>query len=604
MDGSRFRHSTPTGTKEFSMSTRAITCLLSLIVGTLSVAVATAREPSPPGRVLHVSPQPLTSVDGKLQFTTIGAAAKAVEPGDRVCIHAGVYRESVVIEKSGTKERPIRFEAEPAARVVITGADVLSPWRKEADPGPEKLYSADWPHAFLAGPTHAHPDDPYHLLIGRVEQVFVQGYPLHQVLRRSELSRGSFWVDGEHQRLYAESSGSEDLNGLHVEASVRPVLWQCKGDDVQVRGVRFRYAANAAQEGAAQFYGRGDAVEDCVFERTNGVGASFFGAEQTVRRCTFQDNGQMGFSVVGARDLLMSGCLTRNNNTKNFARGWEAGGDKVVSSRRVTIEKSRFVDNRGSGLWFDIGNEACTVRNCLIADNEDAGIFYEISYGLHAEDNIITGNGFAETPGAWGAEAGIALSSSPECVIERNLVVGNKEGFDFREQLRTTPRIGQPPGKADEKVWNHDEVLRANVFADNRDAQLWGWFDVPDERLWPKAMQTGGSPGKDASLSLEGLRLVTEDNLYTTRDGEGLFHWGTEWRHHEYFTSLDAVREKLSLEKGSVAAPFLFADYPTHDFRVPADSAALKLGAYPRGSVPDCRLGTMPPADSPDEEGR
>ena len=586
------------------MSTRAIACLLSLSVGILSADAATAQEPSPPGRVLHVSPQPLASISSKRQFTTIGAAAEAVEPGDRVCIHAGVYRESVVIEKSGTRERPIRFEAEPAARVIVTGADALSSWRKEADAGPDNLYSAEWPHSFLNGPDHAHPDDAYHLLIGRVEQVFVQDYLLHQVLRRSELGRGSFWIDAEHRRLYAESSTNEDLNGLRVEASVRPVLWQCQGDNVQVRGVCFRHAANSAQQGAALFFGRGDAVEDCVFERTNGVGAGFFGSEQTVRRCTFQDNGQLGFSVVRAQDLLMSECLTRNNNTKGFARGWEAGGDKVVLSRRVTIEKSRFVGNRGSGLWFDIGNEACTVRNCLIADNEDAGIFYEISYGLHAQDNVIIGNGFAETPGAWGAEAGIALSSSPECVVERNLIVGNKEGFNFREQLRATPRIGQPPGTAEEKVWNHDEVIRGNVFAYNRDAQTWGWFDVPDQRIWPKAMQTGSGPGEAASLSLEGLHLVLEDNVYATRDGEGLFHWGTEWQRHEHFTNLDAVREKLSLEKDSVSAPFVFADYSTHDFRVPADSAALKLGAYPQGSVPDCRLGTVSASDGPIELGR
>ena len=594
------------------MSTRAITRLLSLIVGVLSASVAAAQEPSPrdatakgpPGRVLHVSPQPLTSIGRHLQFTTIGAAAKAAEPGDRVRIHAGVYRESVVIDQSGTRERPICFEAEPAARVIVTGADPLSSWRKEGDRGADNLFSVGWTHAFVGNADHAHPDDPYHLLIGRVEQVFVQDYLLHQVLRRAQLGRGSFWVDAEHQRLYAWSATNENLNDLRVEASVRPVLWQCTGNDVQLRGVRFRYAANTAQQAAAQFNGRGDVVEDCVFERTNGVGAGFFGAEQTVRRCTFQDNGQLGFSVVHAQDLLMSECLTRNNNTKNFSRGWEAGGDKVVLSRHVTIERSRFVDNRGSGLWFDIGNEACTVRNCLIADNEDAGIFYEISYGLHAQDNVIIGNGFAETPGAWGAEAGIVLSSSPECVIERNLLVGNKEGFDFREQARGTPRIGQPPGAAEERVWNHDEVIRHNVFAYNRDAQVWGWFDMKDERIWPRAMQTGGSREGAAALSLESLHLVMEDNVYASRDGEGLFHWGTEWLRRKYYSSLDTVRGELNLEQNSVDEPFVFGDYSACDFRVPPGSAALKLDAYPRGSVPDTRLGTLQPVGTTAEPAR
>ena len=100
----------------------------------------------------------------------------------------------------------------------------------------------------------------------------------------------------------------------------------------------------------------------------------------------------------------------RRNNAKEFDRGWEAGGDKVCLSRGVVIEGSRFEDNQGSGIWFDIGNEECTVKNCLIADNDDAGIFYEISYGLHAHDNVIVGNGFADTPGSWGASAGICLS--------------------------------------------------------------------------------------------------------------------------------------------------------------------------------------------------
>ena len=86
-----------------------------------------------------------------------------------------------------------------------------------------------------------------------------------------------------------------------------------------------------------------------------------------------------------------------------------------------------------------------------------------------------------------GAAGGIALSSSPNCVIERNLLVGNKEGFNFREQNRATPRI-------DDRslcwVWNHDQIIRNNVVAYNRNAQTWGWFDLCDGRHWPAAMQS------------------------------------------------------------------------------------------------------------------
>ena len=298
----------------------------------------------------------------------------------------------------------------------------------------------------------------------------------------------------------------------------------------------------------------------------------------------------------------------RNNNTKGFSRGWEAGGDKICFSRRAVLEKSLFVENRGSGVWFDIGNEECVVRNCLIADNEDGGIFYEISYGLHAHDNVIVGNGFAATPGAWGGAGGIALSSSPNCVIERNLLVGNKEGFNFREQHRTTPRIDD---RKQRWVWNHDQIVRNNVLAYNRDAQTWGWFDVDDGRHWPAALQQATekeagrkvphraardkadwAPGAPLGLTLESLKLTFEGNFYAAQPYQGFFNWGTSWHRNQRYHRLDEVRRTLKLEAGSQAGEVQFADVLTRDFRVPPDSPVLKMGCYPKGDVPGVVLGT------------
>lgn len=583
------------------------------------------------GREWHVAPQPLTAIAASRQFRTIGQAAGAVQPGDRVLIHSGVYRESVVIakEKSGTALRPIRFEAAPTANVAITGADRLAAgWQKEggakAGGAGENIFSVAWPHRFITwSATGTHPDDDYHRVIGRAEQVFVSGYALRQVLSREQMSRGTFYVDLDAKRLYVQASNNEEIRnqeirngndwGSQVEASTRGVLWDCRADYVRLRGVRFRYAANQAQQAAAQFRGRGDVIEDCVFERTNSIGAGFFAPDQIVRRCTFQDNGQMGWSANTAHNLLFSEGLTRSNNTKNFSRGWEAGGDKIVLCRGVIIERSRFIENRGTGIWFDIGNEASTIRNCLIADNEDAGIFYEISYGLRVHDNVIIGNGMAGSAGAWGAASGVSLSSSPNCVVERNLIIGNKEGFNFREQGRRTPRIGQKEGAPEVWVWNHDQTIRNNVLAFNRDAQTWGWFDVDDERHWPAAMQQKKSEGgqaatdiardynaKDKSgepsgLSLETLHLVFANNLYAAQDGQGIFNWGVTWKRHKMYGTPDAVRRELKLEQGSVLASFVFNDYLTRDFRVPPDSPALRMNCYPRGEVPGARLGVLNP---------
>ena len=101
-----------------------------------------------PGRVLHVAQAKLPDVPEQEQFRTISAAAQAVAPGDTVMIHDGVYRESVVVEKSGTADRPIRFEAAPAARVIIDGADVITGWRSEKQDRRQDLQRG------LAAPVH------------------------------------------------------------------------------------------------------------------------------------------------------------------------------------------------------------------------------------------------------------------------------------------------------------------------------------------------------------------------------------------------------------------------------------------------------------------
>jgi hypothetical protein len=315
-----------------------------------------------------------------------------------------------------------------------------------------------------------------------------------------------------------------------AEASVRQEILRIEGDCVEVRGIHFRFAANMAQHGAVVLAGAHDVLEDCIVEDMNSSGATFAGPQEVILRCIFRDNGQIGFGANGAHQLLFTECLVENNNTKGFDRGWEVGGNKLVLCHDAVLDRSQFVRNRGNGVWFDIGNEHCTVRQCLIAENEDSGILDEISFGMQARDNVIIGNGFAATPGAWGAQAGISLSSSPDSLIERNLIVGNREGFNFREQTRTTPRIGN---KEEVPVWIHDELIRHNIIAFNRDAQIWGWFDVKDNRHWPAAAKgdiqeakasEASTPGEQVHqppLSLEQLRLRFEQNVYFAAPGQG-----------------------------------------------------------------------------------
>lgn len=553
------------------------------------------------GKILHVSQKNLPGISPESQVRSIGEAVSILSAGDTAIIHGGVYREQVTVEQSGTPLKPITIKAGTGELVVVTGADRLIQWQKTD--GSDAIFIADWPHRFVNWNKHnTHPSDDYHKLIGRCEQVFVEGYLLKQVLEKQRLSRGTFFVDLNAKHLYVWDSANRDIssNKIMVEASVRSSIWTCKGNHIRTKGIHFRYAANRAQHGAVHISGDDNEVEDCVFEYTNSCGAKFTGERIKVRNCVFQHNGQLGFSAGRAHGLLMTDCVIANNNIKGFNRGWEAGGNKIVLTSAAIIEQSIFTENRGDGIWFDIGNEKCEVRNCLISNNENAGIFYEISYSLHAHDNVIVGNGFAFTPSAWGANAGISISSSPYCLIERNLLIGNKEGLSLREQKRSTPRIEG----GSEPVWNHNQMVRNNVFGYNQDAQVWGWFDIDDERHWPKSMQEGivnkqgqgdsnSTKGLHYGSALEDLVLTFRDNIYCPGPGQGLFNWGVTWKRHKRYMDLDTVHRELSFARGSRIADIGFKNFHKLDLRVSMNSPAIQMQCYPNGNVPGVRLGTL-----------
>jgi hypothetical protein len=557
-------------------------------------------QTSSQGKIWHVAQDNLPEIDKNDQVLSISGAVSNLSAGDTLIIHGGIYREQVIIEQSGTSEKPITIKAGTGELVVVTGADRITQWQKVDNN--DSIFTTDWSHSFITWNEHnTHPSDDYHKLIGRCEQVFINGYQLKQVLTENKLGRGTFFADQNAKQLYVRDSANRDISSkrIMVEASVRSTIWNCKANHIRTKGIRFRYAANRAQQGAVNFSGNDNEIEDCVFEYTNACGAKFSGERIKVRNCFFQHNGQLGFGAGRAHGLLISDCIVRNNNTKEFDRGWEAGGNKIVLTRNAIFENSIFTENKGNGIWFDIGNEKCQVRNCLISNNENAGIFYEISYSLHAHDNVIVGNGFAFTPSAWGANAGISISSSPYCLIERNLLIGNKEGLSLREQKRSTPRID----RSSEPVWNHNQTIRNNVFAYNRDAQVWGWFDINDQRHWPKSMQQGLAKKQDqtndnpekvspSGLALEDLKLNFRENIYYPGPSQGLFNWGVTWKRNKRYLDLENVGRELSLESTSRLVNINFRDFHKLDLRVLKNSPIIKMQCYPKGNVPNVRLGT------------
>lgn len=193
-------------------------------------------------------------------WKTIGRAVRALQPGDALVIRGGIYREGVVVKAGGTAEAPIRLEAAPGEWVVLTGANLVTGWVRSDDGRP--VWHIPWPHRFIGWSRNmTHPDDDFHRFIGRCEQVAIDGTLLRQVLEPGQAAPGTFCADTTNQALLVWDASSRDPNRLFVEASVRQEILRVEGEHVQVRGLRFRFAANMAQHGAVVLAGRHDCLE-------------------------------------------------------------------------------------------------------------------------------------------------------------------------------------------------------------------------------------------------------------------------------------------------------------------------------------------------------
>ena len=133
-------------------------------------------------------------------LATLQAAHAKVKPGDTVNIGPGLYRQSLTITKSGTAERPIRWFVRQPLNTQLTGADIVDKVVSET----KGVYSFEFSHKFIGWcgdkdengnqalnsmdeEMRAHPCNSKHQLIGRAEQVLVEGKNLTLVRLTSSL---------------------------------------------------------------------------------------------------------------------------------------------------------------------------------------------------------------------------------------------------------------------------------------------------------------------------------------------------------------------------------------------------------------------------------
>ncbi|HLK57442.1 MAG TPA: right-handed parallel beta-helix repeat-containing protein [Chthonomonadaceae bacterium] len=366
-------------------------------------------------------------------FATIDHAAQILQPGERVVVASGVYRERIRPAHGGTgPSLMISYEAAPGATVVLKGSRVFHGlwtfegglWKaplnstsfQEYNPfAIDNVTSRQFDTMYWARELRGMP--PYNLPRGLV---FQDGRLLAQRARLSDLDDrpGSYWVDRKHQVLYVHLLGDARPERTVIEITTQETVFAPEKIGlgyIRVKGFTVEQAAGPfpwEQVGAiSTTRGHHWIIEDNTVRWVNGVGIDvginhpgFTQPEQVgyhiVRRNTVTDCGICGicgFGPDGGRTfgLLIEDNILLRNAFYDVERLYETGGIKTHNNIGCLISHNLVVDTiHGPGIWLDWDNRnSRCCRNVVVnSHTQFGGIFVEASNVPNLFDhNIIWG---------------------------------------------------------------------------------------------------------------------------------------------------------------------------------------------------------------------
>ena len=396
-------------------------------------------------KMIHVDCKNPVASDGNSgeadsPLKTISRAAKLAQPGWKVLIHGGTYRECVRPKMGGHDEKSmICYEAVPGEQVYIKGSVAVSQFFESHDwtvkPVSENtkkktLFYTDsenkadcsiWEirlnpedfkgyNPFLAvniihdrlfieyGKTDM---TPY---LNRRGMVFIDGKPLKQVASYYQLADmdGSYWAEEDGMKIHIRLKGDANPSEHVVEVSN---LEQCFAPDkpflnyIHLKGITVSQAANGGpvpQKGLISC-GRGHhwLIEGCTVEWANTVGIDC-GNEcwnhplhdnQTLGHSIIRNNrifqaGVCGIAGIGADSLLIEENKIEGTGWQRMELSWEAAGIKLHNAANTLIQKNMIQGCIGcDSLWLDLQNRNTRISQNLFLDGIESRehIFIECS---------------------------------------------------------------------------------------------------------------------------------------------------------------------------------------------------------------------------------
>ena len=402
----------------------------------------------PYSRTLYVdgrSPAASDENDGSeaRPFKTIQRAADLAEPGTRVLIHGGVYRECVSPARGGDgPDSMIAYEAFGDGPVVIRASEEIhdfSPstgWRigmrmKKEDLEGMRIYAHRLSPDMFRG---YNPFCAVNILhdrlfieydktdmtpyLNRRGCVFCDGKPLRQVALYHQLAQSdsTYWVEHNGQTVHFRLPQDADPRDHLIEVTVRE---QCFAPEepflsyIKLKGLICEHAATGApvpQRGAISAHrGHHWVIEDCEVNWSNAV-AIDIGNEcwhhveypdqiigyTVIRRCHIRDAGVCGIAGLNAHEVLIEDNIIEGTGWQKMELSWEAGAIKLHNSLNALFRRNLFLNTlRADHLWLDCNNENNRITAYLFLNGiqQREAIFIECTReGINLIDNNIIWN--------------------------------------------------------------------------------------------------------------------------------------------------------------------------------------------------------------------
>ncbi len=400
----------------------------------------------PDGNEYHVSPYGDDSNSGSeaKPLRTIAAAARIAQPGDRITVHEGVYRERINPPRGGfDNDRRIIYQAAAGEKVVIKGSEQIKGW----EPVREDTWKVIIPNEFF-GDFNPYRDTIYGDWFNRLGRkhhtgaVYLDGHWLTEALNLEQVIKPcagtALWyaesdtVENGNTVIWAQFDGM-DPNQSNVEINVRQSVFypdSAGRSFITVRGFVMEHAATpwapptAEQTGLiGTHWSKGWIIENNTIRYSTCVGLTLGkhgdewdntsqntaeGYVKTIERA--MKNGWSGENIghhivrnneisyceqagiVGSLGAVFSkviGNEIHDIHRRRLFTGAEMAGIKFHAPIDAVI-KGNHIFRCCRGIWLDWMTQGTRVTANLLHDNypfED--LFFEVNHGPFLVDNNI-----------------------------------------------------------------------------------------------------------------------------------------------------------------------------------------------------------------------